>query len=401
MRKIIKYRQDYPKTTAVFLLGSFLFVLYLALYFTRKYDIAPWIRLLGYIGFLLVFGSLFVFFTQVKRYILSNILLTLNLVVLLEIVCFFLLGMPGSVKKDFSLPPVPPDHIAMNVGSVPYADSIYHNVLMNESDTVYDVKYTVDHYCKRTTPDHDSLKNKHALFFGCSIAFGEGLEDNQTLGYYFQKESGEYNSYSYSYPGYGTNHMLARLQYQNLTQQVPEKDGVAFYVFFWGHVYRSIGPMNGYCGWLSGAPYYKMKGENLVRDGMFKNGRYLISKIYEYIYQTNIIKYFEIDFPLKINKTHVNLVCEMIKQSKIEYQKQFGKNDFYVLIYPTYVNYTKEELTQFKDELAKMDIDCIDLTSYINYGSQHTLNPDPHPNANTSELIAKELKKRYYLEKSN
>jgi hypothetical protein len=401
MKKILQYKKNYPKIFAVFILGSLLLALYFVLYITSKYDIAPWLRMLGYTGFLLVFSSMFVFFTQVKRYIFSNIMLTLNLVLLLEIVCFFLLGMPGAVKKDFSLTVVPPDHIAMNVGSVPYADSTYHSVLMNDHDTVYDVKYTIDHYSKRTTPDHDSLKNKHALFFGCSIAFGEGLEDNQTLGYNFQKESGEYNSYSYSYPGYGTNHMLARLQYQSLTNQVVEKDGVAFYVFFWGHVYRSIGPMEGYCGWLSGAPYYKMEGENLVRDKMFKNGRYFISKIYEYIYQTNIVKYFKMDFPLKINSKHVNLVCEMVKQSKIEYQKQFGKNDFYVVIYPTYINYTDEELTEFKNALTKMEIDYIDLTTCIKYGPEHTLNPDPHPNANTSELVAKELKRRYYLEKSN
>jgi len=376
-------------------IGLILLLIYFILYFNAIHEISSFIRLTGYIAFLFLFVNLSIYFANKKQIILVNVFITFTLILSVELVCFFLLSMPSGIKKDFSLPYLPEDHIARNIGDVPYSDSVYHKVLVNGNDTVFDVKNTVDHFNKRYTPGKDTLKKKHALFFGCSIAFGEGLEDDQTLAYRFQKESGEYNSYNFALSGHGTNHMLARLKFQNLTTQVSEKNGVAFYIFFWDHIFRSIGSMSRYCDWLSNAPYYEIKENHLVRNKMFKNGRYYTSKFYELIYQTNIVKYFKVDFPLKLNDSHIDLVCEMIKESKNEYQNQFGKNPFYVVLYPTYIEYTPEQFQLFKNCLTKKKIDYIDLNDFLKYSGEHTLGGDPHPNSKTNELLGKELLKRY------
>jgi hypothetical protein len=335
------------------------------------------------------------YYVQSKKIILANIFLLFDLILLVEIICFFLLGLPSCFKKDFSPPKVTEDHIAKHAGSVPYADSVYSALLVKQNDTVYNVKYSIDHFHKRITPGHDSSKKNHSIFFGCSIAFGVGLNDDQTLAYRFQQESDQFNSYNYGLSGHGPNNMLARLKYQNLSKQVVEKNGVAFYIFFFDHIYRSIGTMSRYSEWVFNEPYYTMENDELVRKKGFKDGRPIISKIYELIYQTNIVKYFKLDFPLRLNKNHFDLVCEMIKESKKEYQKQFGNNNFYCVMYPSHVNWTPEDFKSFKDCLTKKGIDYIDLTQYIDYSYKYTLGGDPHPNANTNQLLAKELMARY------
>jgi hypothetical protein len=377
-----------------FIVGLILQFIYLFNYFKTDWAITPIFTYINLTSLLFISLTCFLFSVKNKKYIISNLFLLTFLIIIVETVCFVLLDSPEKYKRDFGLPLLPEDHIGSNIGTVPYADSIYHSVLIKDNQTVYDVNYTIDSNCKRVTPDFDSSRSKYALFFGCSIAFGEGLEDNQTFAYYFQQQTNEYNSYNFGYSGYGTNHMFARMEFQNLTEQVREKDGAAFYVFFSDHVNRNIGSMNTFIGWLSNAPYYEMKEDKLVRNKMFKNGRYWVSKFYELVYQTSIINYFKINFPNKLQPKHYELTVEVIQASKNKYIEQFGNDNFYVILYPSYKIVPEEDYKLFKQLLTKKGIKYVDLDSFIEYGGKYTLGGDPHPNANTNKILVEELIKR-------
>lgn len=394
-QKLSDFTKKNKKFLLLFFLGSLLLFTYKILYNCAEKEVNWQIRGLGYIALIIIITSLFLYSVSSKKIVFANIFLIFDLILLLEVICFFLLGMPSAFKKDFRPPNLPDDHIAKRVGTVLYNDSIYNAVLIKKKDTVYNVKYSIDHFHKRITPGHDSSKKEHSIFFGCSISFGVGLNDDQTLAYYFQKESGNFNSYNYGLSGHGANNVLACLQYQDLNKQIVEKKGAAFYIFFWDHIYRAIGNMSRYSDWVFNEPYYKMENDRLLRKKGFKEGRPVISKIYELIYQTNIVKYFKLDFPLKLNEKHLDLVSEMIKESKKEYQKQFPGNNFYCVIYPSHMDWDPEQFKSFKAFLTKKGIDYIDLTEYIHYGEKYTLGGDPHPNAATNELLAKELMNRY------
>ena len=378
----------------LFIVGLIFQSIYRFNYIKTDWAITPIFTYFNLISLLLCSLALFLFSVKNKRYIISNLFLLAFLILVVELVCFVLLGSPAKHKKDFGLPFLPAEHVANNIGTVPYSDSIYHSILVKENDTVYDVHNTIDNNWKRVTPDYDSLKTKYALFFGCSIAFGEGLEDNETFPYYFQRLTNEYNSYNFAYPGYGANQMLARMEFQDLTDQVREKEGAGFYVFFMGHVSRVIGSMDTYVGWTSGSPYYFMENGELKRDKMFKNGRYWVSKFYELVYQTSIINYFKINFPSKLQPKHYELTVEVIKASKEKYIEQFGNNNFYVILFPSYKIVPEEDYELFKQLLTKKGIKYIDLDSFITYGEQYTLGGDPHPNANTNKILVEELIKR-------
>ncbi len=397
MSFIIKMKEFLKKNKisfSFFVVGFLLHLTYMVYYFKTDWAIPAIYTYFNLISLLFLSLSFFLFAITYKKYIISNLFLLAFLVLGLELVCFVLLDSPEKYKRDFGVPNLPEDHIGSNIGTVPYADSVYHSVLIKENDTVYDVHFTIDNYCKRVTPDYDSNRTKYALFFGCSIAFGEGLEDNQTFPYDFQQQTNEYNSYNFGYSGYGANHMLARMEFQNLTDQVKEKDGAAFYVFFGDHVNRSIGSMNTFIGWLSNAPYYYLKDGKLVRDRMFKNGRYWVSKFYELVYQTSIVNYFKINFPLKLQHKHYELTAKIVQTSKEKYTQQFGNDNFYVIMYPSFEFLPQEDYDYFKSLLDKKGIKYFDLQKFINYGTEHTLGGDPHPNANTNKMIVEELIKR-------
>ncbi|WP_300662286.1 hypothetical protein [Fluviicola sp.] len=354
-------------------------------------EIFGWLRLWKYTSFLVVLVSFYILFLKGKRVILANLTLVALLILVLEIVLFFALGMPSAFKKDFSVPNLPANHIAQQVGMTYYADSVYHDIKLNGTDTVFDVHYSIDHLNKRITPGFDSTKKNYALFFGCSIGFGYGLEDDQTLAYQVQQQGESVNAYNFAISGTGTNHMLAEIQYRDLSKQVVEKDGCGYYIFFWDHIYRAIGTMTRYTEWLHLAPYYKMQNGKLKRQKLFKDGRPFISDMYERLYQTNIVKYFELDLPLKLNDSHFDLVTEMVLETKKEYEKQFGNDKFYLVIYPNYVAYTPEQMQIFKSYLKKKKIKFIDLSHKIVYQGKYTLQGDAHPNAETNKLIAKYL----------
>jgi hypothetical protein len=376
------------------LIGLALFIILIPFKSFKTQIITPAISLLSYISYFLILFSVFLFSLKSKKILIGNLALLLLLVLILEIICFILLGMPDKYVKDFSASDLPPEHVAANIGYVPYADSVLNEVKVVNNDTVYNIHASIDKYNKRITPGNDSTRNKYALFFGCSICYGSGLEDNQTFPYYFQEESKEYNAYNFGYGGYGTNQMLARLEYQDLSHQVIGKDGVAFYLFFWDHIKRAIGSMDRYTDWCYYTPYYTFENGTLVRKKMFTNGRPFISFLYEWLYQTSTIKYFKIDFPVKLKDRHYDLISEIIKKSKETYAKQFGNNNFYVVFYPTYKDYTAEEFNRFKSYLERKGIKYIDLSEFIKYGPEYTLIGDPHPNANTNKMIAVELLKR-------
>ena len=150
-----------------------------------------------------------------------------------------------------------------------------------------------------------------------------------------------------------------------------------------------------YLGWLLDAPYYCFNDKHeLVRKGNFRSGRPIRSWIYESIYQLSIIQYFHINFPIHLNQNDFDLVSEIIKKSQEDYTKQFGKNNFYTILYPLYNYCTGEEYNSFKGWLDRKKINYIDLNGFYDFGENYSLKGDAHPNANTNKIIANELLKR-------
>ncbi|MDG1262658.1 MAG: hypothetical protein P8H59_05665 [Flavobacteriales bacterium] len=368
---------------------------YLAWNSNTEYEMPSKLRLMNYLGLTFFFTGVFLFMVKAKKVFLGNIALLAVLVILTELVCFFLLGMPSAVNKKFVGPDLPEDHIAIQIGYTPWADTIYHKEKTVDGKLIFSSDATIDSRSLRITPGKHEDRNQHALFFGCSICFGEGLADDETLAYQFQEQSDSHNGYNFAFSSYGANHMLARMQYEPLSNIVTEKEGVAFYIFFWDHLYRTLGSMERYTDFAMTGPYFTMEDDQLVRRKSFRDGRYAISKFYELVYQTNIVKKFKIGIPLGLNEGHYDLFTEIVLEAKKNYQNEFGGQPFYFVNYPSYKAYEDEQMEQLKAALTSKGIDVIDFDEFLTYGPQYSFGPeDAHPNAGTHEILSEELLKR-------
>lgn len=349
-----------------------------------------------YLGYLLIGLLFFLIGVKFKIVVLHNLAMIAMVFTFLEILFYAILGSPIKENKSFDMPDFKTGDIQYNVGHLPSPDTTLNEILVVGGDTSFNVNYSIDKYHKRITPSyvkssHDNDDEKeYALFFGCSIGFGYGLNDNQTIPYLYQL-NGTINAYNFSYTGHGTNHVLARLTHQNIREQVNEKEGKAFYLFFWDHIARAVGTMKRYTHWLHFAPYYYLDGDSLIRRKMFKDGRPISSFIYENIYQSNILNYFEVDFPLSLRASHFDLVAEMVVQSKIQYQTQFDDDDFYIVLMPAYKKVKEDDFNYFKKALKQRGVSILDLTDIVNYGPKYTLKNNPHPNEYFNDLFTKAM----------
>ena len=344
-----------------------------------------------YLGYLFIALLVFRIGVKTKLFIIHNIAMIVTIFIILEIVFYSLLGAPTRQNKGFKMPDLDETDIQRYIGYVPGADTVINDVFVVEGDTSFNVDYSIDKYRKRITPRIERSENsEYALFFGCSIAFGYGLEDDETIPYYYQL-NGDIASYNFAYNGHGTNHVAARLEQGDLNEQVNEKSGKAFYLFFWDHIARSVGTMKRHTSWLHFAPYYYMENDSLMRDRMFKDGRPITSYFYESLYQSSILEYFNVDFPLSLSEKHFDLVAEMIKYSKDHYAQQFGNHEFYTVIMPTYSEQNPEGMKSFIEAVERKGVDVIDLSNEIDYGSKYTLKHDSHPNAFFTKIFSEKL----------
>ena len=262
-----------------------------------------------------------------------------------------------------------------------------------DNQVIYDVTYTIDEHKRRSTPIQDISKtDKFAVFFGGSFTFGEGVEDNQTLPYYFGVFSQHYHPYNYGFHGHGPAEMLAKLETGDLPKEVSEKRGVLIYSFIDNHVHRTIGSMYFVTDWGWHKPYYHLtSNDEIVRKGSFLTGRPFLTRLYRLLGKSKTLRYFQIDFPLQIGREQLWLVYRVIEESRTLFLRQFPNSQFYVLIWPrTNANYDK----QLKSFLESKNIPFFyqpDL--YPRDNDKFTIAPpvDWHPTPLAYETVAQSL----------
>src|SRR5437879_10062020 len=94
--------------------------------------------------------------------------------------------------------------------------------------------------------NHREQRRHFLLFFGCSMTFGLGVNDNETMPFYMAQYASHYRPYNYGVSGYGPHYMLAQLQRGDLTKDIHETHGIALYTFIDHHIDRPIGTVRDY-----------------------------------------------------------------------------------------------------------------------------------------------------------
>lgn len=317
-----------------------------------------------------------------NRRVLPQLFGLLMLLSLVDLVYYFLRGRPIIEHSRYELPDYPADHPAVHLGELPNAGAVQLDVKLRDGDTLYKASYTIDDHFRRVTPGHDSTRTNHAIFFGCSVCYGQWMNDDQTLPASFQRLAPGFNAYNYAYSGWGTEQMLARLEYEDLSTQVPEADGLAVYVFIWPHIYRAIGDMYTYCSWGFQHPYYELINGEAQRNRRFKDGRPILSSVYELLWRSNIVRYHQLNLPLSINEQHLRLNVAMVRKAKSLYLRQFPKGRFVVLWaqdWPCPPDTVMQ--ARYVEMLREAGIEFIDCRRPSLMDEAHYLVDDGHPTA--------------------
>jgi hypothetical protein len=203
-------------------------------------------------------------------------------------------------------------------------------------ESVYDVRYSIDALGRRVTPAAAAgPRSTFLLFFGCSVTFGEGVEDTETFPHFVAQQAPQVRAYNYGFHGYGAQQLLARLETQDLRSEVTEPDGSLVYLFIDAHVNRAIGSMVVYTGWADTAPYYRPgPDEALVRDGTLTTGRPATSILYSILGHSQVLKRSQMDVPPAISERHIDLTARILAASARRFHEQFGGGRFVVVIFP-------------------------------------------------------------------
>ncbi|MCB0429373.1 MAG: hypothetical protein H6585_04395 [Flavobacteriales bacterium] len=274
------------------------------------------------------------------------------------------------------------------LGYVMKPDTSVTSVLIWGNDTVWKARYATDAYGRRRVPlSADSSRTGTILMFGCSVTFGSGLNDDETLPYFLGLNMKDYQVYNYADMGYGTQQMLAILEKTDLHTQVSlsSEPPVLVYVFIDPHIERNIGSMYVYNKWGSNMPYYERSSDGIpVRKGSFRTGRKGRSYFYHILGKSNIARFLNINEIHKVNHDDYIFTADLIARARDLFKERYGSDRFYVMIAAA----SLRDPT-FPDELKARNIRYFRYEDRLEGNrADYEFPHDGHPNRKWTEAIA-------------
>ncbi len=268
-----------------------------------------------------------------------------------------------------------------DLGYVLEPNSVHDSVKRLTNGTiVYNATYSIDEHGRRILDIPYVDYREHLLLFGGSVAFGEGLDDEDTFHYLLSENLLGYNIFNYAVSGYGPSHMLTLLESGDLKDEVFSDEGIAIYVLIPAHINRVIG--NTLADWLYEGPYYVIENNEVVRRGSFRTGRERTTNFYELFNKikdkSNFLKMINLELPPWSTKEHIELTAKVIKKSRDLYEEQFN-GDFFVMFHPEW-NRTEDKrgYSELIKQLTEVNINILDYSDY-SYPDDKVIWCDQHP----------------------
>jgi hypothetical protein len=259
---------------------------------------------------------------------------------------------------------------------------------------VFDVTYHTDAHGRRVVPvDAPLERGKFAAFFGCSITFGLGVEDRDTLPACFGRAAPEYMPYNFAYQGYGTQQLYLLMQ-QPVEQEISQSKGVCVYVYFGGHVMRTIGAMRPVNNWARDYPCFELQAgtETPVCRGTFASAHPWRCMMYGMLGKSQTLQYTGITLPLSPGTDQRRLVAVLIRDSMNMFKAKYPGSQFLVLVHPAHCQRvtTFEWIQPWLDKFKVPYFVCDeDLVRQVPFEKRTVDGGHPAPLAN--EVVARAL----------
>jgi hypothetical protein len=193
---------------------------------------------------------------------------------------------------------------------------------ISNNEIIYSVKYSIGNDGFRATPginkegaSTEQETSRRINFFGCSWMFGEGLNDNETLPYFFLKSLNSASVKNFGFHGHGVNNALAIMQ-----SNLDTSGSVNLLLTVPWHATRSA------CkdAWTNGFPRYVLDGEEVRKDGICGDVSALKLVITSLLSHSNIYRIIALRSSSAVDKDfelYLRLIDEMFKKSREKNQK--------------------------------------------------------------------------------
>jgi hypothetical protein len=134
----------------------------------------------------------------------------------------------------------------------------------NDGRVIYHVTYGIDEFGLRATPNIASVRGP-VFFFGCSLTFGDGVSDAESLPYQYAILSGR-RTRNFGLHGYGPHQMLRALETDRpKLLGIGESPVLVVYLALMTHLDRAAGR----AVWDPNGPQYEVQGGKVEHVGQF------------------------------------------------------------------------------------------------------------------------------------
>ena len=285
------------------------------------------------------------------------------------------------------------EHLRLNNWGKPNCRTAVTKTL--NSSVIYErVPEVFDGAGRRACETAVGAADRHALFFGCSFTFGEGVAADNNLPCSVQNIT-NHRAFNYGRNGFGPGHMYYILQDDSLFEKSMPVKGAAVYTFMTDHIYRTAGEMERITsGFLHAAyPLFRLDDEGLprafsLRERPALNTALRAGTAFRRVSSLGRLIGLRLQFPLSPMPEAVSLTAAVIAQSARAYRRRFDGR-FFVVIWPRGEVLLPQLKTSFVAALRDEGIEVIEPPPFPEAGLAQLHSDDPHPSSSEYRWIAR------------
>ena len=266
----------------------------------------------------------------------------------------------------------------MGLGSLPVPNTVTEFTEFLDGRTIADVTYRIDASGLREISAAVQGRPRRVAFFGCSFMFGHGVEENQTLPYYFVRDAGDtFEGFNFAGEGWGPHQMLREIE-TGFVRRVAGVPDLAIYEAIPDHLRRVAGR----APWEDGPKYKLCRGEDACYAGPFHSAYYEICR--HWLEQSWIVKFFESHFASFSRPSDIPLFLAVLRKTRSLLEKNGTR--FVIVLWD------QNELARAMIRALRANgFDVIPVSSIVPQ-SDLTIRPvtqlDRHPSPATNKAIA-------------
>lgn len=265
-----------------------------------------------------------------------------------------------------------------DIGSLPVPNTAIEFREFLDGQSISDVTYGIDaRGLREISPSIQGRPHKVA-FFGCSFMFGHGVNDNETLPYYFVLNShGTFAGFNFAGEGWGPHQMLRELEI-GFVRRVAGVPDLAIYEVIPDHLRR----LAGRAPWEDGPKYVLCHGVAACYSGPFHSAYY--TSFQRWLNQSWIVKFVQDHFARLSRPSDIPLFLAVMNRTR-DVLRQDGTR--FVIVLWDQNELAEQTITALRKN--KFDVIAVSSIFAATAGKQRSvIQLDRHPSPETNKAIA-------------